>query len=134
MPPLEGNEFLAGLGIPHSHRSVVRSAGQTLGIPAERYAGPPALENKEFLAGLRIPHFHQTGNLRGGAPRALTAGQVFAIGAEGQAPDRVGVPLKGQDLLRGVRIPNLHALVAQSASQATEVRTYSDMVPFEVDG
>src|SRR5438270_849960 len=66
--PFEGEEFLAGLGIPDLHLpsdegllGVIPGAttgGQALAVRAEGHVPATASEGEEFLAGLRIPHFH----------------------------------------------------------------------------
>ena len=61
--PLEGEEFLAGLRIPHLHRLVrrlplARRLPSGLKATLDDTAGVP-LEGEEFLAGLRVPHLHR---------------------------------------------------------------------------
>ena len=61
--PLEGEELLAGLRIPHLHRSVSTEPGQAFAVRAEGHAEDLAsvpLEGEEFLAGLGIPHLHRS--------------------------------------------------------------------------
>src|SRR5260370_21596514 len=60
--PLDGQEFLAGLCIPHLHRLVPRNAGQAFAVRAEGHAAHAvgvSLNGKEFLAGLGVPHLHR---------------------------------------------------------------------------
>src|SRR5207244_10110311 len=53
------------------------------------------LERKELLAGLRIPHVYLL----------TSAGQAFAIRAEGHAP---AIVLEGEKLPASLRIPHFH--------------------------
>src|SRR5262249_33547458 len=60
--PLEGEDLLASLRIPHLYLSfrTTRSASQAIAIGAEGHAGDTGvvpLAGKDLLAGLRIPHF-----------------------------------------------------------------------------
>src|SRR5262245_25389541 len=101
--PLERKEFLAGLGIPHFHRSVAGSAGQALAVRAEAHAPDSTrmpIESEEFLAGLGVPDL-----------RCLAVGsssQALAVRAERHAgdPASLGV-VDGQELLAGLRVPHL---------------------------
>src|SRR5262249_15608135 len=72
------------------------------------------IEGVKFLTGLRIPHFHRT--IRS------SAGQAFAIRAEGHAIDPAAMPLESEKLLAGLRIPYLHRLIGRSAGQTLAVR------------
>src|SRR5262249_25177353 len=78
---LEGELFLAGLGLPQLQRARVRSepAGQAFAVRAEDYSARCALEREEFLAGLGIPHFP-------------SADQAFAVRAEDQATPSRATP------------------------------------------
>src|SRR4051794_23741337 len=58
------------------------------------------LEGELFLPGACVPHPHRLVL----APR----GDSPAVGAEADAPDRIGVPLEGELLLSGVRVPPSH--------------------------
>src|SRR5262249_50473407 len=79
---LEGDEFLAGLGVPQLHRlAAIRTASQALAVRAEGHAADPAIEplkSQEFLAGLGILHLHRL--------VVRSAGQAFAVRAVGHAP------------------------------------------------
>ena len=57
--PLEGESFLAGLGVPHLDGVVLAAADQAFAVGAEGHAEDPAgvpFEGKDFLAGLGVPH------------------------------------------------------------------------------
>src|SRR5262249_10157500 len=99
--PLEGEELLAGLGIPNLYRSISLSAGQSLPLPAERDGGDLAgvpLEGEHLPAGRCIPHLHLA---------SVLAGQAFAVWAEEHAIQG-STALKGKEFLAGLRIPHLH--------------------------
>src|SRR5262249_54445820 len=52
-----------------------------------------------------------------GRPR----GDALAVGRERHAPDRASVPLEGERLLSGVRVPDLHRLVPAARGDALAV-------------
>src|SRR5262249_27058324 len=85
---LDGEEFLAGLGILPLHRSSrsrARAPGfaaraQAFAVRPEAHPGDPAglsLEGKSLLAGLGIPLLHRV--------VSRSTGQAFAVRAEGHA-------------------------------------------------
>src|SRR5262249_44778630 len=62
--PLEGENLLPCLRIPHFHRPVKARAGESLAVAAEGHAGDDggvALEGGGDPAGLCVPHFHPAG-------------------------------------------------------------------------
>src|SRR5262249_27593403 len=134
----DGEEFLAGLRIPHIHQ-MLPSAGEALAVGAVGHAFGTVespLEGEEHLAGLRIPRLHLAWASAAGQAFAVwaedhavalereqllsglripnlhrpiaIAGQAFAIRAKGQAEDIAGVPWEGEEFLAGLRIPHLH--------------------------
>src|SRR5207253_7412658 len=85
------------LGIP--------GPGEALAVWAKRDAENEAAETlvaecKALLAGTRIPDFDR--------PVPAGRGEPCAVGAETHAGDRFGVSAKGNKLLTGGRIPDLH--------------------------
>src|SRR5438067_2372861 len=90
---LEGEGLLTGLGIPHLHRLVPRSAGQAFAIRAEGHAMDCAVvprDREEHLAGLCIPYLHRWVQ--------RTAGHALSVWAVGHAVDIGGVPFEREDL------------------------------------
>src|SRR5262249_17913342 len=85
--PLEGEDLLALLHVPHLQRAVMAAADKALAVGAEGHAPHRArvpLEGGELLARLRVPHLQR-------AVKAA-ADQAFAVGAEGHAGHIAGVP------------------------------------------
>src|SRR6516162_6295449 len=103
-------------GVPDRHRAVRAVADQAVSVPAEGYAEAAALEIENFLARICIPHPYRL---------VLTsAGQTFAVRAEGDAIHRVGVPLQGEQLLAGLCIPHLHLIPGRGQALAVRAEGY----------
>src|SRR5262249_55991719 len=71
------------------------------------------VEGAGQLAGGRVPHLHRVVIAR--------RGQLPAVGAEGHAPNEVGVALEGVGQLAGGRVPHLHRLVLARRGQPLAV-------------
>ena len=103
--PLEGEEFLAGLGVPHLHRPIVATA------LARRL--PSGL--KATLCDQAVCPLRERSSWPVCASHTFTvvtrAGQAFAVRAEGHA---VATALEGEEFLAGLGIPHLHDLVCRS--------------------
>src|ERR1043165_5999884 len=112
--PLEDEELLAGLGVPHMHRwiSVQRrttSGHQPFAVRAESQAESTVLNGEEFLAGL-IPQLHLAPDY---------GCQPFAVRAESQA---VKIVLNGEEFLTGFEVPDYRFAAGSSGCQAFAVR------------
>ena len=126
MCPLRGEEFLAGLGIPHLHGPAARAgAGQAVAVRAEGQAVGPSLDNVErerLLPGPQVPDLH--GQVLSGSDQALVPG------TERHAGDFTSVGLDGLDLFQGFGLDQPHHPVfapnGQESAVATERRPVTD--------
>src|SRR5262249_41376038 len=107
---LEGEEFLAGLGVPDFHFDVVGTR-KAFAVPTENDR-TSALEGEKHLASLNVPHLDLAWDppgLRQGSFISVTTtgGQAVAVGAEHHAVEDGGL-LQSQEFLAGLRVPHLH--------------------------
>src|SRR5882724_57125 len=124
---LQGEEFLAGFGIPHPYAIVLPgTTGQALAVWTEGHTPEPPtvpFEGEEFLARLGIPHLRRL-VVRG-------AGQALAVRAEGDAIDPVGVPLEGEEFLAGLGIQYFHVAATYTDEAFTVGAEHDHGTPFE---
>src|SRR5262245_3782575 len=137
--PLAGEEFLAGLCIPHLHVPIYEgffggvpgatTAGQAFTVRAKGYAVDTAcapLAGKKWLTRLRIPHPHLPSDLcvLDVIPGTTAGGQALAIRAEGHALDVPAVgSAEGARFRTGGRIPDLHGPAEGTRGQPGPIRT-----------
>ena len=81
--PAQGEDFLAGGGVPELHRAVPAGGGDAAAVGAERHAADTArvpAQGEHLLAGGGVPELHRRTVLAGG-------GDAAAVGAERHAAD-----------------------------------------------
>src|SRR5262249_10836920 len=94
---------------PDLHGVVAAAGRQPLAVGAEGHAvadgvsAAAVAEFQQFAAAAGVPH-------PADPVRSVGCG-TLAVGAEGHAPHRIHMPGEGRDLLAGVRVPDLGAVI-----------------------
>src|SRR5262249_12920816 len=101
--PLQGEDLLAGLGIPNLHCLVTGTAGEALAVRTEGHAAQPAVrfEGDSLVARLQVPQLDHS---------STTAGQAFAVRAERHARGGTSASVgnrEGKENLASLRFPQI---------------------------
>src|SRR5262249_59053162 len=89
-------------------RTPRRRSGETASFPSVPFSLPL----------VQRPHLHRL--VLGGA------GQAFAVGAEADAPQKLGMSLEGAEVLSLLRVPHLHRLIPAGTGKALAIGAEAD--------